>query len=504
MSDRPPSYDRLGGAPRGRSTRRRAMVLAGAALVVFVGGAVVAAVVSGRGQVDRSASPPSSAPPPVVTTSAPGLATTTTTTTTSVPPTTAPTTSTPAAPVTLLVVDTDGVWLWGFPGERRLVLEGAVASALPDRVGGIVFQAVETGAWRPLDAGQLGVAEWRWVGRGAPEPIQRVRQPSGIPETVVTAPADGDLQLVDVAMVDGHPALAYLRTRYFRVTSSEDNPWWGSACAELVVRDLETGAERVVRSQDVGWEWDLRRPSVGSDVVAEAVLGYGDLGSWVELLDFDGSRPAVGYRLPSCECELAADLPPVGTSLVYVERRLSPTGEGTDLAVVTLDRSTGLEQQRVSLPGTSTAQPLALDTVAGQTLVVTSVWEAVPGVERPVLRPGDRGAWVVQLQKELSDGDTHVIHDGVFGPQTEAAVRSAQTAAGLDPTGIVDAATWDVLPGGPHGALWIAWKQDPILVGPDGSSRVLPVLPAGSRTPGFGDTRGPEVTLWTDGATAGS
>jgi hypothetical protein len=397
------------------------MVLAGAALVASVGGVVAAAVLTGPGQVDRSASPPTSAPPPLVTTSAPDLATTTTLTTTSVPPTTAPTTSTPTSPVTLLVVDTDGVWLRTFPGERRLVLDGAVASALPDRVGGIVFQAVETGAWRPVDAGRLGVAEWEWVGTGAPQPIQRVRQPGGIPETVVNAPADGDLQLVDVAMVDGHPALAYLRTRYFRVTSSEDNPWWGSAGAELVVRDLETGAERVVRSQDVGWEWDLRRPSVGSDVVAEAVRGPD--GSWVELLGFDGSRPAVGYQLPSCECELVADLPPVGTSLVYAERRLAPTGEGTDLVVVTLDRATGLEQQRVSLPGTSAVQPFALDTVDGRTLVVTSVWEAV---------------------------------------------------------------------------------QDPILVEPDGSSRVLPVLPAGSPTPRFVGTRGPEITLWTDGTTAGS
>jgi hypothetical protein len=308
---------------------------------------------------------------------------------------------------------------------------------------------------------------------------------------------------VDVAVVDGHAALAYLRTRYFRVVATDDNPWWGSARAELVVRDLETGAEQVVRSQDVGWEWDLRRPSVGSDLVAEAVNGYGDVASWVELLGFDGSRPSVGYDLPSCDCDLVADLPPTGGALVYAANRQTSTGERTDLAVVTLDRSTGLERQRVVLAGTSAAQPFALDTVAGRALVGTRVWEAVPATALPVLRRGDRGTWVVHLQQELSEGDTFVMPDGVFGAQTEAAVRSAQATAGLDPTGTVDAATWaSILHGGPDGQ-WIGWQQDPILVEPDGSSRVLEVHLAGEPTLPFGHTKGPAVTLWTDSSTDG-
>jgi peptidoglycan hydrolase-like protein with peptidoglycan-binding domain len=52
------------------------------------------------------------------------------------------------------------------------------------------------------------------------------------------------------------------------------------------------------------------------------------------------------------------------------------------------------------------------------------------------LRIGDRGADVKQLQKLLS-----VTIDGWFGPQTRAAVKRDQRAAGLPANGVVNAAT---------------------------------------------------------------
>ena len=171
----------------------------------------------------------------------------------------------PTAPVTLLVVDVDGVRLWSEMGERPVLTGWTVASAMPDRVGGIVFQEFETGAWRPADTAEQSTASWQWIGEGTPQPIRWVRTLDGPDEIVVRPPADGWVQPVDTAIVDGHPTLAFVRTRYFQTTATEPdvNPWWDSAEAELVVRDLATGNERVVRTQNVGWEFDYRTPSLG-------------------------------------------------------------------------------------------------------------------------------------------------------------------------------------------------------------------------------------------------
>src|SRR5687767_11659889 len=56
------------------------------------------------------------------------------------------------------------------------------------------------------------------------------------------------------------------------------------------------------------------------------------------------------------------------------------------------------------------------------------------------LQLGSEGALVSEVQKKL-----HVTADGVFGPQTDAAVRSYQQAAGLEVDGIVGLATWGAL-----------------------------------------------------------
>jgi cell wall-associated NlpC family hydrolase len=54
------------------------------------------------------------------------------------------------------------------------------------------------------------------------------------------------------------------------------------------------------------------------------------------------------------------------------------------------------------------------------------------------LKPGDRGAAVLHLQKQLGVQP----QTGYFGPITESYVKALQTAAKLPVTGIVDAATW--------------------------------------------------------------
>lgn len=64
----------------------------------------------------------------------------------------------------------------------------------------------------------------------------------------------------------------------------------------------------------------------------------------------------------------------------------------------------------------------------------------------PVLRRRMRGAAVRDLQERLrAKGFLRVRADGVFGPQTQAAVKAAQRQYQLPADGIVGRATWEAL-----------------------------------------------------------
>ena len=67
-----------------------------------------------------------------------------------------------------------------------------------------------------------------------------------------------------------------------------------------------------------------------------------------------------------------------------------------------------------------------------------------PG-SNPVLRKGDQGADVTELQNELTKAGFSVFADGDFGGHTEEAVIAFQTREGLKADGIVGATTWAAL-----------------------------------------------------------
>jgi len=72
--------------------------------------------------------------------------------------------------------------------------------------------------------------------------------------------------------------------------------------------------------------------------------------------------------------------------------------------------------------------------------------EVAASVAKPVLRRGDRGEEVEQLQRLLQlMGDYEARIDGDFGPATDAAVRAFQARHDLDVDGIAGSQTWSKL-----------------------------------------------------------
>jgi len=83
------------------------------------------------------------------------------------------------------------------------------------------------------------------------------------------------------------------------------------------------------------------------------------------------------------------------------------------------------------------------------------VTEGVQGVERPAsaypkLSRGSRGDLVIWAQEHLKGAGESVRVTGIFGDRTVQAVKSFQSAQGLDPDGVIGPGTWrsllDVVP----------------------------------------------------------
>jgi peptidoglycan hydrolase-like protein with peptidoglycan-binding domain len=68
---------------------------------------------------------------------------------------------------------------------------------------------------------------------------------------------------------------------------------------------------------------------------------------------------------------------------------------------------------------------------------------------QPTVKYGDTGDAVSQAQRALRrTPNTTLVVDAYFGPLTETATKEFQQSVGLPVTGVVDDATWQVLPNG--------------------------------------------------------
>jgi metacaspase-1 len=70
-----------------------------------------------------------------------------------------------------------------------------------------------------------------------------------------------------------------------------------------------------------------------------------------------------------------------------------------------------------------------------------------PAPTRPVLRQGDRGDAVIELQQLLRDHGYGITPDGIFGVFTASIVRQFQRSYGLTADGVVGEDTWSALEG---------------------------------------------------------
>lgn len=89
--------------------------------------------------------------------------------------------------------------------------------------------------------------------------------------------------------------------------------------------------------------------------------------------------------------------------------------------------------------------PWSLSDAAIKTPIITKIKDVVLGPNasepvEPILKKGDKGAWVKELQKQLK-----IEVDGDFGTKTLAAVKAFQKKSKLPDDGVVGPYTWDAL-----------------------------------------------------------
>jgi murein L,D-transpeptidase YcbB/YkuD len=94
-----------------------------------------------------------------------------------------------------------------------------------------------------------------------------------------------------------------------------------------------------------------------------------------------------------------------------------------------------------------TGAHIAVDGIVGP-----ATWSALggDGAEPPTLTQGSHGTVVEQLQSALNEGrgdfapssNPVLAIDGIYGPQTAAAVKGAQESGGIEADGVVGLQTW--------------------------------------------------------------
>jgi N-acetylmuramoyl-L-alanine amidase len=197
-------------------------------------------------------------------------------------------------------------------------------------------------------------------------------------------------------------------------------------------------------------------------IFASTVFVLDNGSAWAQTSGTTGIRPSLSVGDRS---ESVAELQAILRLLGYYNGSVDGVyQESTATAVSAFQRAAGLTADGVAgaatwnrlLPSANTAvnpvtpttpRPVNPAPVNPAPVNPAPVTPAQPTtVDFPVLRQGMRGPAVSRLQQRLSRlGFFNGAVDGVFGGETDNAVKSAQANFGLDADGVVGAATWDAL-----------------------------------------------------------
>jgi putative cell wall-binding protein len=239
----------------------------------------------------------------------------------------------------------------------------------------------------------------------------------------------------------GQPAPVYTTRRTAACPATKTSPtstysivWPGQTTSSVKVAQKKLGVTAdgafgpLTRSTLFSWQRSAAVP----------VTGVLDKPTWAKLVPSSTSTPTPAPAP-------APDTSATTTSLTpYKSSTLIEGARGA--AVVALQRVLGITADGIFGSGTGATVKAfqAWKGLSATGVVDPATWSALEkaaypllGYRTTVLRKGSSGNAVKALQQAL-----HITSDGAFGSGTEAAVKSAQTKAGLSATGVVDTATW--------------------------------------------------------------
>ena len=143
--------------------------------------------------------------------------------------------------------------------------------------------------------------------------------------------------------------------------------------------------------------------------------------------------------LPITPAQASPPLAPTETPLDATETINTPISSSDPGALPNLESPTPEPTAESSASNPSVASQ-STNTIAANEA------EQISPVALPTLRRGMYGDAIAQLQERLKAlGVYNGSVDGVFGPETERAVRQAQRNSNIEPDGIVGPATWRAL-----------------------------------------------------------
>ncbi|UZQ55133.1 peptidoglycan-binding protein [Trichothermofontia sichuanensis B231] len=159
--------------------------------------------------------------------------------------------------------------------------------------------------------------------------------------------------------------------------------------------------------------------------------------------------PASAANPPSSQAPTSAG---GGESAPIIPPATPPGGRGGEAAAVPASSATATATATTTNSPTTnsptTAHPSTGPTEAtsSTSAVVAATTAPSAAIDLPILRQGMHGPAVVRLQERLRViGVFDGVVDGIFGAETLAAVKAAQTKFQVDPDGVVGPVTWAAL-----------------------------------------------------------